>query len=71
MSHSLQFLVFTVAGWRLVVQEYVEHCHRERKHQGLDNELLTPLSRPPDPNADVQCRKRIGGLLNYYHRQAA
>ena len=25
---------------RLAVTEFVEHCHRERNHQGLDNQLL-------------------------------
>ena len=56
---------------RLIVQEYVEHYHRERNHQGLDNQLLE--RPPPSPNADaaVHQRQLIGGLLNYYHREAA
>ena len=56
---------------RLLVGEYVEHDHRERNHQGLDNQLLP---RPPPPvslAADVQRRERLGGLLNFYHREAA
>ena len=56
---------------RLLVSEYVEHYHRERNHQGLDNQLL---QRPPPPvslTADVQRRERLGGLLNFYHREAA
>ena len=56
---------------RLLVGEYVEHYHRERNHQGLDNQLL---QRPPPPvslAADVQRRERLGGLLNFYHREAA
>ncbi len=56
---------------RFVVHEYVEHYHRERNHQGLDNELLTPSSRPANPNGDVRRRERIGGLLKYYYREAA
>ena len=56
---------------RFVVQQYLEHYHRERNHQGLENALLTPASRPPDLNREVQRRRRIGGLLNYYHREAA
>ena len=46
-----------------------QHC--EKNHQGLDNELLTMPSKPPDPNGDIQRRERIGGLLNYYYREAA
>ena len=56
---------------RLLVGEDVEHDHRERHHQGLDNQLL---QRPPPPMslaADVQRRERLGGLLNFYHREAA
>ena len=55
---------------RLLVREYVEYYHRERNHQGLGNQLL---SEPPPPNsgAVVRRRRRIGGLLNYYHREAA
>ena len=56
---------------RLLVGEYVDHSHRERNHQGLDNQLLP---RPPPPvslAADVQRRERLGGLLNFYHREAA
>ena len=56
---------------RLLVGEDVEHDHRERNHQGLDNQLL---QRPPPPvslAADVQRRERLGGLLNFYHREAA
>ena len=58
------------AHLRLLVGEYVEHYHRERNHQGLDNQLL---QRPPPPvslAADVQRRARLGGLLNFYHREA-
>ena len=56
---------------RLIVHEYVEHDHRERNHQGLDNQLL---QRPPPPvraDADVQRRERLGGLLSFYYREAA
>ena len=56
---------------RLLVGEYVDRDHRERHHQGLDNQLLP---RPPPPvslAADVQRRERLGGLLNFYHREAA
>ena len=56
---------------RLLVGEYVDHDHRERNHQGLDNQLL---QRPPPPvslTADVQRRERLGGWLNFYHREAA
>ena len=53
------------------IQQYLAHYHHERNHQGLDNHLITR-------NGDVGCstgpvvrRKRLGGLLSYYHREAA
>ena len=56
---------------RLIVHEYVEHYHRERNHQGLDNQILERTPPPARPNADLQRRKRLGGLLSFYHREAA
>ncbi|MFT5109703.1 MAG: putative transposase, partial [Pseudoalteromonas tetraodonis] len=56
---------------RLLVREYVEHYHRERNHQGLENRLLSEPPPPPKSDAGVRRRRRVGGLLNYYHREAA
>ncbi|MCP3994684.1 MAG: transposase [bacterium] len=54
-----------------LVHEYVTHYHRERNHQGLDNQLLSRAPPQANPYAEVQRRERIGGLLSYYHREAA
>ena len=59
---------------RRAVSEYIEHYHHERNHQGVDNRLLTPAEqavRPANGNAPVERLKRLGGLLNFYHRRAA
>jgi transposase InsO family protein len=55
----------------LLVREYVEHYHRERNHQGLDNRLLQRAPPPLRPDTYVQRRERLGGLLNFYYREAA
>ena len=55
---------------RLIVREYVEHYHRERNHQGLENKLVQP-EFGSDGEGAVQCRQRLGGLLRYYYRDAA
>jgi len=54
---------------RWALRQFVEHYHRERNHQGLDNTLI---EGPPSPNTDgrVRCRPRLGGLLNFYDRAA-
>ncbi len=56
---------------RLLVREYVEHYHRERNHQGLGNQLLAPVPDLAGTETQVRRRRRVGGLLNYYHREAA
>jgi hypothetical protein len=51
-------------------EEYLAHYHEERPHQGLDNELIIPMERPPDPEGEVIVKKRLGGLLKSYSRAA-
>ena len=55
--------------FRRAVVEFVAHYHRERNHQGLDNELI---KRPAVERrvGRIQRRERLGGLLNYYARAA-
>jgi putative transposase len=55
-----------------VLNEYVDHYHQERNHQGKGNVLLFPLSSlAGDHDGLIQCRERLGGLLKYYEREAA
>jgi putative transposase len=56
---------------RMILSAYMDHYHLERNHQGLANALHTPL--PSNCNADgpIRCRERLGGVLNYYCREAA
>ncbi len=55
-----------------VLNEYVDHYHQERNHQGKDNVLLFPLPRlAGEHDGRIQCRERLGGLLKYYAREAA
>jgi hypothetical protein len=39
--------------------------------QGKGNVLLFPLATDRQREGPVQCRERLGGLLRYYHREAA
>ena len=54
---------------RRVIREYVEHYHRERNHQGLDNRLVTGMLANGTAGR-VRRRSRLGGLLNFYERAA-
>ena len=58
---------------RCALQNYVVHYHEERNHQSKENVLLFPLlDQPPRKMQEpVRCRGRLGGLLRYYHHEAA
>jgi len=53
------------------LREYVAHYHAERNHQGVGNAIIAPLPRPTKAVGRVRCRERLGGMLPYYHREAA
>ena len=50
---------------------FVAHCHRERHHQSLDGQLIAPLADDIGGEGEVQCRKRLGGMLRFYYREVA
>jgi len=54
-----------------VIHEYLIHYHSERNHQGLDNRRIAPESKVDCQTGHVVRRARLGGLLSYYHREAA
>jgi putative transposase len=57
---------------RRALSEFVEHYHAERNHQGKGNVLLFPRDTAIEREQQhVQCRERLGGLLRYYHHEAA
>jgi len=43
----------------------------ERNHQGLANSLIDGDTHAAAGNGAVACRERLGGLLKFYHREAA
>ncbi len=53
------------------LSECVDHFHAERNHQGTGNVLLFPRATDRHREGPVRCRERLGGLLRYYHREAA
>jgi transposase InsO family protein len=66
-----QMIMIGEASLRSVIQSYLAHYHHERNHQGLGNQLIVA-----EPGMEHQCglvlrRERLGGLLSYYHREAA
>ncbi len=53
------------------VAAFVEHYHAERNHQGLGNQITEPADEVGQVAGKIGCRKRLGKMLKYYHRDAA
>jgi len=66
-----RMILFGEASLRRALGEYVAHYHTERNHQGAGNRLLRPLAMVSSTDEPIHCRKRLGGMLNYYYRKAA
>ena len=68
-----KLILFGEASLRRTLNEYLVHFHTERNHQGKGNVLLFPTAAQAKNRVDgsVACKERLGGLLKYYHREAA
>ena len=66
-----KIILFGERSLRRALSEYVEHYHAERNHQGKSNVLLFRRVMETRREEPVQCRDRLGGLLRYYHQEAA
>ena len=67
-----KLILFGEKSLRHALREYVVYYHNERNHQGKENLLLFPASdQLPQSERKVRSRERLGGLLRFYHREAA
>jgi len=66
-----KLVLFGERSLRRAMREYVVHYHAERNHQGKSNIPLFPRVTETRCEKAVECRQRLGGLLRYYHREAA
>lgn len=64
-------ILFGEGSLRKAIHEFVEHYHRERNHQELGNRLIIEDESGVGSGGRIQCRQRLGGMLNYYYCQAA
>ena len=68
-----QLIFFGPRSLTRALDNYVQHHQRERNHQGLHN--MIPFPSPDDrvgaATGAITRRKRLGGLLNFYLREAA
>jgi hypothetical protein len=55
---------------RSTIALYAEHYRHRRNHQGIENKLIQPPEFHPKVGR-IRCQKQLGGMLNYYYREAA
>ena len=67
-----RLVLFGEGSLRRALNEFLEHYHTERNHQGKGNVLLFPSTGTLQPvsGSTVHRQQRLGGLLNYYTRAA-
>jgi putative transposase len=66
-----QLILIGEAFLRRATSNFLLHYQQERNHQGLDNKIIRPEFNPFPSEGPTKCRKRLGGLLRYYFREAA
>jgi hypothetical protein len=68
-----KLILFGERSLRHALREYGAHFHGERNHQGRENVILLPApdDRIGEENGSVEMRERLGGLLKFYHQNAA
>jgi transposase InsO family protein len=66
-----QLILFSERSLRHAVDQYLEHYHDERPHQGIGNQPIERAVTELAPADSAECRQRLGGLLRSYERRAA
>jgi transposase InsO family protein len=65
-----RLILFGENSLRTATRQFVARYLSERHHQGLGNRLIIPEASEVDKKGTIQCRQRLGGMLNYYYRAA-
>jgi putative transposase len=66
-----RMVFFSRSSLERALTHYAAHYHGERNHQGRQNRLLKCSDGPINLVGRVERRERLGGVLNFYHREAA
>jgi len=68
------FIIFGERHLRRLITEFAEHYMTERFHQGVGGQLIRKHVGPTNDNGaagKIVRRSRLGGMLNFYHREAS
>ena len=57
------------ASLRRAVAEYIAHYHVQR-NQGIENRLIRAPRDVAPNDGDIRRNARLGGILNFYYREA-
>jgi transposase InsO family protein len=55
---------------RTTISTFAAYYRLRRNHQGIEHKLIEPPDFLPNQGR-IRCRKEIGGMSNYYYREAA
>lgn len=65
------FIIVGTSHFNYLINEYIDHYNTERPHQGRENVPLTGDWSEPAIAGEIKCKKRLGGVLRHYYREAA
>jgi transposase InsO family protein len=66
-----KMVLFAQESLNRATREYLEHYHRERNHQGLNGKIIDAGLEVGRVRGKIKSSERRGGILRYYHREAA
>jgi putative transposase len=66
-----RMILFGEKMLRHVINEFLAHYHSERNHQGIGNVIPYPDGHVGLTAGRITKSERLGGLLSFYHRDAA
>lgn len=66
-----RMIFFGQASLQHAIRHFMAHYHAERNHQGLGNLLLQRSGAINQHIGSVKRNQRLGGILSFYHREAA
>ena len=56
---------------RFSIAEYLERYHSKRNHQALESQMIRFDFQGNRFTGEITSRRRLGRILNYYHRHVA
>ena len=66
-----RMIFFGEGSLRRALTEVEIFYNQERPHQGIGNKIIRPEFSEITTDGEVERRSRLGGLMNYYYREAA